>query len=258
MEQPVEILSRCQAFIKVMYSILLRGTTELDEKNREERRASANRWVCQFTWDIYNCVTMYLNASSCAEEPKQKGNIQLDDMLKTDRSIFKSEPSRGNETVASKLSEILEVSRLLLMQLGDNHLEHPNPLSTLRERYPEDLQIPWPPWVPYKSKTDEKETNKDVSLCAADASIFGNGTVKRQFFLEDDMACIDKFEATYLKLCGVIIDTSHRANHLRFAARIQAEVGEYHARKGNFPSAAASFQKIVKLYRIGTKQHLNE
>lgn len=257
MEQPVEILSRCQAFIKVMYSILLRGTTELDEKNREERRASANRWVCQFTWDIYNCVTMYLNASSCAEEPKQKGNIQLDDMLKTDRSIFKSEPSRGNETVASKLSEILEVSRLLLMQLGDNHLEHPNPLSTLRERYPEDLQIPWPPWVPYKSKTDEKETNKNVSLCAADASIFGNGTVKRQFFLEDDMACIDKFEATYLKLCGVIIDTSHRANHLRFAARIQAEVGEYHARKGNFPSAAASFQKIVKLYRIGTK-HLNE
>jgi len=250
MEQPIEILSRCQAFIKVMYSILLRGTTELDEKNQEERRASANRWVCQFAWDIYNCVTMYLNTSSCAEEPKQKGNTQLDDMLKTDRNIFKSEPARGNETVASKLSEILEVSRLLLMQLGDNHLEYPNPLSILRERYPEDLHVPWPPWMPYKPKTDEKETDKDVSLCAANASIFENGAVKRQFLLEDDMTCIDKFEATYLKLCGAIIETSHRANHYRFAARIQAEVGEYHARKGDFPSAVASFQKIVKVYRI--------
>mmetsp|Transcript_44352 Transcript_44352/g.50195 ORF Transcript_44352/g.50195 Transcript_44352/m.50195 type:complete len:1544 (-) Transcript_44352:65-4696(-) len=253
MEQPVEILSRCQAFIKVIYSILLRGISALDKKDQQERKTSAARWVLQFSWDIYCCVTIYFNTSSFAEQPRQKekGNIYFDDMLKTDWSTFKSETGRGDEKVASKLCEILEVSRLLLMQLGGNYLEYPNPISILRDRYPEDLQIPWPQWIPRKPEINEKKNSNDVTFCAPNTSVFENEIIKRQFLLDGDaMTSVDKFEATYLKLCGAIIDTSHIANHHRFAARIQAEVGEYHARKGHFRSAVASFQKIVKIYRI--------
>jgi len=159
MEQPVEILCRCQAFIKVIYSILLRGISVLDKKDQQERKNSAARWVLQFSWDIYCCVTIYFNTSSFAEQPRQKekGNIYFDDMLKTDWSTFKSETGRGDEKVASKLCEILEVSRLLLMQLGGNYLEYPNPISILRDRYPEDLQIPWPQWIPRKPEINEKK-----------------------------------------------------------------------------------------------------
>lgn len=252
MEQPAEILSRCQSFIKMMYSILLRGISDLDKLVQEERKTSAARWVLQFSWDLYNCVIMYLNTSLFADKHNTKGSEPLYNMLKTDWNTSKCEIGIGDEKVASKLSEILEVSRLILIQLGDDHLKKPNPISIIRECYPKDLQKPWSPWEAPEPKVDEKETDNDSISCATDAStIFEKGAIRRQFLMDTDtITSLHKFEATYLKLCGALIVTSLTANNFRFAARIQAEIGEIHVCKGHFSSAVASFQKIAKTYRM--------
>jgi len=242
MEQPVELLSRCQAFVKVMYSILLRGITELDEKDQHERKSKAATWVVQFSWDIYCATSQYLNGSPPGKEPKEK--------RMSDVSHHKSEKTECDETVAAKMSEILEVSRLFLIQLGDDHVEKSNPFSVRRKGLPEGLEKPWSPWVPCESTTEKR--GKDMPLYLENNLNFQGARAERQFLLscKDPLNSADNFGETYLKLCGAIINTSHIAKHYRFAARIQAEVGEYHVRKGDFRSAAASFQKIVKVYRM--------
>ena len=44
MENPTELLTRCQAFIKSMYAIDLRGISELEQKEQFERKMKAATW----------------------------------------------------------------------------------------------------------------------------------------------------------------------------------------------------------------------
>eukprot|EP00536_Pseudo-nitzschia_multiseries_P000675 jgi/Psemu1/249836/estExt_Genewise1Plus.C_80146 len=235
MKEPVELLSRCQAFIKVMYSILLRGISDLSDKEQTERKTKAASWVVQFSWDIYS---------------NDRRNSQLDNNSNSSRHDKKE----WDELVAAKLIEILEVSRLFLIQLGEDHANANNEsesFSIREKKLPADLGKPWPPWVPCEAKTTSTSTS-DRGNNNSSTNLQGQRPYERQFMMKsmDELNSADKIGETYLKLCTAIIDMCHLAKHNRFAARIQAEVGEYHVRKGDFRSAAASFQKIVKVYRI--------
>jgi len=232
MEQPVAVLSRCQNFIKVMHSILMRGISELDQEDRHERKSKASAWVVQFSWDIFCATRQYLNCSSPAKESTQKRFPQTD------------------VAVGAKLSEILEISRLFLIKLSDDHAETLNLFSLRRKKFPKDLQRSWPEWTPCESKADDDKTSPTEDL--VNASIAEDGKTERQFLFcyKDTLDSLEKFEEAYLKICGAIIEASHSAKHFRLSARIQAEVGEYHASKGDYRKAAANFQKIVKVYRV--------
>ena len=241
MEQPVEVLSRCQSFIKVMYSIILRGISELDEKNRHERKSKAATWVVQFSWDIYRATKAYLDGLP----PLPTNQEQLSNQNKRN--------TQSDEAVSAKLSEILEVSRLFLLQLAEDHAETLESFSVRRKNPPKDLQTPWHPWTPYdpKSNLNGSETNATTN----DLAITGrqNDTAsERQLLMtyEDTLASVDKFEEAYIHMCGAIIDARQAAKHHRLSARIQAEVGEYYASKGDLYKAAKNFQKIVKMYRV--------
>lgn len=45
----MELVSRCQLFVKSMYVIMLRG---VDEEMRSELSSKAAMWVIQFSWDV--------------------------------------------------------------------------------------------------------------------------------------------------------------------------------------------------------------
>jgi len=236
MEHPLEILSRCQAFIKVMHSILLRGVSELDEDDQHERRAKAAAWVIQFSWDIYCAIRQYFSSPPAVpQEPNQK------------RRSFHSD-----EEISAKLSEILEVSRLFLLRLAEDHPDVLEPFTTRRKNFPKDLQTPWSAWTPCEPTANGNETNTTDPLGFPAAASPNDPTFKRQFVIsyKDSLASLAKFEEAYLKICGAIIEARQVAKQLRLAARIYAEVGEYYASKGNLRTAAASFQKIVKIYRM--------
>lgn len=236
MEQPVEVLNRCQSFIKVMHSILLRGISELDEEDQQERKSKAATWVVQFSWDICCATKEYLSSSAAAsQESNQKQTI-----------------THSDETIGAKLSDILEISRLFLIQLAGDHTESLEPFSIRRNNFPKDLQSPWPPWTPRETPNDEDETNKTSHLGEDILVGSEDGKIERQILMnyEDNLTSIDEFEKTYLKLCEAIISTRQVARHHRQAARIQAEIGEYYVSTGDLRKAASSFQNIVKVYRM--------
>jgi hypothetical protein len=243
MEQPVEVLSRCQSFVKVMHSIVLRGISELDEEDQHERKSKAATWVVQFSWDIYRATQKYLDGLP----PLPTGNNQEQPSSQNKRD------TQSDEAVGAKLSEILEVSRLFLLQLAEDHAETLESFSMRRENPPKDLQIPWQPWTPYEPKANHNGSETNATTNDLHSTSRQNGTtIERQLLMtyEDTLSSVDKFEEAYIKMCGAIIDARQAANHHRLSARIQAEVGEYYASKGDLRKAAASFQKIVKVYRM--------
>jgi len=232
MEQPVEILSRCESFIKIMYAIVLRGISELDGDEQQKRKTKAATWVIQFSWDVYNATKQYLRCSPLAHESSQR------------------QKSQSDEAVAAKLSDILDISRLFLIQFAKDHQDTLRSFSEGRKAIPKDLLTPWPDWTPCEPAVDEKESNAASS--PEDKSVDQNETNTRQFLAtyKDIAASIDKFEEAYITLCGAIIDARQIAKHQRMSARIQAEVGEFYAAKGDLRKAAKYFQKIQKIYRL--------
>jgi len=219
MENPVELMIRCQAFVKVMYSIVLRGISDLDPADQKERTSRAATWVVQFSWDICCAAREYLASANSEEPSKQK----------------------MDEAAAAKLSDILEVARLFLIQLAKDHPTTLEAFTKRRKNFPRDFLRPWEPWKPCESPPSESSTPKAQT-----------STKDRQFLITyaDIQTSLERFDEAYLQLCGVIIDSRQIAKHHRLSSRIQAEVGEYYASKGDLVKAAASFSKIVKMYRL--------
>jgi hypothetical protein len=67
--------------------------------------------------------------------------------------------ARSEELVARKISELLENSRALLLQLGDTELDNPNPIRALQRQFPDDLTQPWPTWSFDKVPLDDENTS---------------------------------------------------------------------------------------------------
>ncbi|KAG7357668.1 hypothetical protein IV203_002356 [Nitzschia inconspicua] len=52
-KEPVELLNRCQAFVKAMFAVMLRGVNESNtEEEQIQRISNAAKWVVQFSWDV--------------------------------------------------------------------------------------------------------------------------------------------------------------------------------------------------------------
>lgn len=246
MEQPVELLSRCHGFVKVMYSIVLRGVAELGEEEQKERRARAAMWVVQFTWDVKCACDLYFQSRASEDGDKDASSVGT---ISSDLDSDQSNPGQADGVVASKLSELMEVSRLMLMQLGDSELTVPNPIRLLQKEIPDDLRRPWQTWAPSELASNGDD-NSEKKIIKSSPSI-SKGSTERHLLLNDgSFSSAEDFEDTYLELCRAIVKTSRRAKRRRMAARLQGEIGEYHVRKGDLASAVPIFKAIVKMYRL--------
>lgn len=244
MEQPVELLSRCHAFVKVMYSIMMRGASELSDDDQARRRASAAMWVVQFSWDVKCACDLFFSLGAVVDDGDRDG-LSVDSFGSDPNG---TSPGQADEAVAAKLSELMEVSRLMLMELGDTELKVPNPIRVLQKKLPDDLQQPWPRWTsPVLDTTDENSPEKRTKRTSTDIH---NEVTERQFLVNtDSLSSPEHFEETYLELCRAIVRTNRRANRSRLAARLQSEIGEYHVRKGDLAGAVPMFKAMVKMYR---------
>lgn len=243
MQQPVELLTRAQAFVKIMYSVMLRGISELSIEEQDERRTNAAKWVVQFIWDIKMATDIYF---STADDHSDAISV---DTLNSDAI----DHVPVEKVVASKVSDLLELSRLMLLKLGDTELVGGNPLRTIQQKLPDDLRQPWEPWTASAGSNIGAETAQKASLTRLSMSTnisSERDSVERRFILSSALASNSDFEETYHDLCMGIVRTSRKAKRRRCAARLQAEIGEYYIRKGDLVSAASLFKSILKVYKL--------
>ncbi|KAL3921225.1 MAG: hypothetical protein SGILL_002857, partial [Bacillariaceae sp.] len=237
MEDPVELLTRCKAFIKAMYSIMLRGVNELGYEVRKERKTKAAMWVIQFSWDLKCATDVYVRGSS---DSADDWDSQSGRSLGSGNSTHDEE--RSDRSVAARMSEILETARLMFLQLGDNELGVPNPIRVVQMRLPDDLKSPWPMWSA-TGRSVEKRLERRSSKSRARYK-------GRQCLLEEAFSSEETFEQTYLDICKAVISLSQKARRKRFAGSLQSELGEYHVRKGDLQLAIRCFKQVLKRYRV--------
>jgi hypothetical protein len=238
MDDPVQLLTRCQAFIKAMYTVMLRGVNELGDDVRKERKSHAAMWVIQFSWDLKCAADIYLRGYS---DPTDDIESQSGRSLGSDLSGAKDQETL-DRVVASRMTEILEIARLTFLELGDSELAIPNPVREIQKRLPGDLKISWPEWSPASISTDNGVKRRSKQFRATNA--------ERQFLLDGAFSSAESFEETYLDICETVIGFSQKAKRYRFVGSLQAELGEYYVCKGDLLSAIRCFKKVLKRYRI--------
>jgi trafficking protein particle complex subunit 10 len=240
MEEPVELLNRCQSFVKAMYAVMLRGINDLhSEDERNQRRSDAAMWVVQFSWDIKTASEPYFRSTGDSTDDRSVGSLGSG----LDSSVHDM-AEKSDEAVAAKISELLETSRVMFMQLGDSKLNGPNPLRVLHHQLPDDLNRKWTAWTP----PDISDKGDDGTKRRASAS--RNHSMERQCFFQNSFSSAASFEESFLGLCEATIKMSRKAKRRRLAARLQAEVAEYFVRNGNFASAIPIFKQVLKRYRV--------
>jgi hypothetical protein len=239
MEDPVELISRCQIHTKTMYSILMRGIEEMSPEDQKRRMADAAKWVVKFSWDIKCASDCYFKQIIDTKVAGPSDTMSVD----TPASDWLHESSENDQrriekAVVGKLSELLETARLFLKQLGDTELEGGNPIRFYETQLPEDLSKPWQPWLPVSEEVRSLETDS-----------FLNGDHEPADLLKGAFDSTELFEAKYRELTSSIISLCRFSNRKRTASRLQDELAENLIRKGNLKQAARIIKSIVKLYR---------
>ncbi|KAL3922790.1 MAG: hypothetical protein SGILL_002013 [Bacillariaceae sp.] len=239
MEDPVELLTRCQAFIRSMYAVMLRGVNELSEEVQQERKTKAAMWVIQFSWDLKCATDVYFRGSSDSADDwdSQSGRSLGSDL----NSVQDQEKS--DRAVASRMTEVLEITRLMYLDLGDSELSVKNPIRDLQRRLPDDLKESWPAWSPVDSSAGGSGVKRRSSKSRTRYA-------ERQLLLKGAFSSAESYEEIYLDISKAAITLSQKAKRKRFAGSLQAEIGEYHVRKGDLVSATRCFKQVLKRYRV--------
>jgi hypothetical protein len=246
MEHPVELISRCQAFIKTEYSMLLRGLSDLNKKEQQSRMVEAAKWVVEFSWDVKCASDSFFTGLDPKEQEKISDNASVDTPASNFFNAESESQEQSEQYVARKLSEVLETARLFLMQLGDTELQGDNPLRRYEKGLPRDVLEPWQPWQPVHSPEDADADAKVVKPFTGANVPY---KTERSSLLEDAFLSAEMFEAKYLELTSCVVTLSRFSGRHRIASRLQGEMAEYYIRKGDLKHAAAIIMSIVKMCR---------
>ena len=244
MEQPVEVVSRCEVFCKYMYSVMMRGISSCTEAERKQRQVEAAKWVVQFAWDVKTACAPYLSSIGGAEGLTGISSFDAlsDDTLVGDSSGDSGNSSQSEQTVATRLGEFLEMARLLYKQLGDAELSGENPLRRYEQNFPNDMLLKWEPWS--HPEVPQSATQPIVSRFSKETQ--GGG---RQFILESAFASSESYEEAYLEIISVIVVLGRFGQRRRLSLRLQTELAEHLIRKGDLRVAASILKLAVKVYR---------
>jgi hypothetical protein len=251
MEQPAELVARCRKFIKLMFSIMMRGISDKSPAEEKRRKAKAAEWVIQFSWDVKCTSEQFLVAMfESARSMDDAATAQSSPSLLSDTS----DTTRNEIALARELSELLEVARLFYKDLGDAKFVGRNPLRAYEKSLPADMFVPWQPWTPVVAKPVEKKTTSEpprrVSIMQR-ASVPQINAVKaeRKFILSNSFSSEEAYEDTYLEIACSLVTLNRFAGRKRFAARLQGEIAESFVRSGLLVEASDVFKKTVKICR---------
>lgn len=241
MEQPVEVIARCEIFCKYQYSVMMRGIAACGEKERKDREVEASKWVIQFAWDVKTACEPFLASIGGSGGLRNQSSF---DTLSLEMSGSDLPNDSGNVTeseqhIASRLGEFLEMARLLYKQLGDVELPVENILRKYDEHFPIDMLTSWNSWTCPDSS--EKATQPDQQN-------FFQGT-GRHFILDQAFTSAEAYEATYLEIISAIVQLGRYGYRRRLALRLQAELAEHLIRMKNLTAAASILKAAVKVYR---------
>jgi hypothetical protein len=244
MEQPVEVIARCEVFCKYMYSVMMRGITTCSAEERKRREIDAAKWVVQFAWDVKTACETYLSSVGGAEGLTSITSFDIisPETSGTDLSSDSGHSTQSGHYVASRLGEFLEMARLLYKQLGDVELPGENPLRKYEHNFPVDMLKKWESWVCPDLQQGDAQPNFHHILKASQ----GEG---RQFILENAFISCEGYEDTYLKIIAAIVSLGRYGHRRRLALRLQAELAENLIRRGELRIAASILKSAVKLYR---------
>eukprot|EP00934_Nitzschia_sp_Nitz4_P008430 Nitzschia sp. Nitz4//scaffold38_size140716//30069//34406//NITZ4_003131-RA/size140716-processed-gene-0.55-mRNA-1//-1//CDS//3329550030//8420//frame0 len=241
MEQPVEVVSRCETFCKMMYFVMMRDINVIPDTEQQKRRNDAARWVIQFAWDVKSaCEPFLLTLAATSRDSFDSASID------TPRNDHLNQMGQSDQQLASRLGELLETARLLLKELGDTELPEGNPLRTYDKTLPTDMFTPWSEWVP----VEETLTWQDDPLKVFTSSGQSDGTNRAFLVTDGTFTGSEPYESVYLSLVGAIVNLSRFGHRKRIAARLQAEMAEYLVRHGHLKAAAAIFKSTAKIYRM--------
>ena len=244
MEQPVEVVSRCEIFCKYMYSVMMRGITSCSEVERKHRQVEAAKWVVQFAWDVKTACAPYMSSVGGSEGLAGVTSFDAlaDDTLVGDLSGDSGISSQSEQIVATRLGEFLEMARLLYKQLGDAELSGKNPLRRYEQSFPSDMLVQWEPW----SHPDPLESHTKTAVSRLPKETQGGD---RQLILENAFTSSEGYEETYLEIISVIVVLGRFGQRRRLALRLQTELAEHLIRKGDLRVAASIMKLAVKVYR---------
>lgn len=255
MEQPAELVARCRQFIKITYTLMMRGVNDLYPKEQKKRKLEAAKWVIQFSWDVKCASEQFM--LSMVEAIRSNGGDA--DSVATPKSLASdaSDSTQSEQKLASQLSELLEVARLLYKELGDDAFGGANPIRKYDELLPADMFKTWRPWKPneIREKDQEKEEKEKEEVprvaLIRHASIPEISVQKdRSFLLDEAFSSKESYEDRYLEIAAVLITFNLYAGRRRIAARLQSEIAESFVRSGNLAEASKVFKKTVKICRF--------
>jgi hypothetical protein len=253
MEQPAELVSRCRKFIKFMYTLMMRGLSEMSLREQKRRKGKAAEWVIQFSWDVKCASEQYL--ISMAESARAVGDTESTTTMGS-RLSESSDATEAEKALSRQLCELLEIARLFYKELGDAKFADKNPLRNHEKLLPADMFKSWPSWEPAELKPAVEDG--PASEPPRRVSIMNNASLpninlveeKRIFLLSDAFFSEEKFEDTYLVLASALVTLNRFADRKRCAARLQGEIAESFVRSGHLMEAAEAFKKIVKICRF--------
>lgn len=251
MEQPAELVARCRKFIKLMYSIMMRGISDKGPAEQKRRKSKAAEWVIQFSWDVKCTSERYLvSMAESARSMDDAATTQTSPSLLSDAS----DSAQSERALARQLSELLEVVRLFYKDLGDSKFGGRNPLRVYEKSLPADMFAPWNPWVPVVAKPVEEkppsEPPRRVSIMQrASVPQINDVQAKRKFLLSSSFSSEEAYEDTYLEIASSLVTLNRFAGRKRFAARLQGEIAETFVRGGLLVEASEVFKKTVKICR---------
>eukprot|EP00980_Cylindrotheca_fusiformis_P011978 scaffold2830_cov131-Cylindrotheca_fusiformis.AAC.99 len=251
MEQPAELVARCRKFIKLMYTIMMRGISDKDPAEQKRRKAKAAEWVIQFSWDV-KCTSERFLVSMAELVPT------MDDAATAHSSPSllgdTSEATQAERALARQLSELLDLVRLFYKELGDSKFGGKNPLRVYEKSLPSDMFEPWKPWVAREEKPVEDKPPsgppKRLSIMQrASVPQINLMEVERRFILSEAFDSEEAYEDTYLEIASSLVTLNRFAGRKRIAARLQGEIAETLVRSGLLVEASEIFKKTVKICR---------
>jgi trafficking protein particle complex subunit 10 len=248
MDQPVELLSRCSIFLKEIYKAKMRGIDEASEELQLKQKVESAEWVVNFIWDVKCACERLFSSSWSGRDSGISDTVSVDTPgsdLYSDASL--DAQSQSDKAVARELSELLEVARLFLKELGDSQLDGENPARTDERWIPPDMFTSWGPWKPRASRPSVISFQKLAWIKDDDTDAVMEGD--RELFLDAAYSSAEAFEMKYLELTLAVVSLCRYSDRRRLASRLQGEVAEYFMRKGDFTHAAAVIKAIVKKCR---------
>jgi hypothetical protein len=254
MKAPVEILRRSHSFVQTMYKMKIKGVGLITdgtqtEEDSQQRKMDAELWALRFCWDVKCATDKFFTVLQINDdkEVREFSFSKIDSVrgFQADDDEEESIPPDPvvediEKRLASKVGELLEFARLRFLRIGDAHDSFDNPITKHSQKLPSDMLTPWEPWV--ARDTDYVFEDESMIRSPSRRILEANedGDLLEGAF-DSEMA----YENRYLQIAEAVARCNRLAGRRRIASRLQTEVSEIYARRGDYKAAVQTLLPIL-------------